>query len=296
MAKFNADLIDDLARRRVVLFVGAGASKWARPNGGGRFKDWKEFLTAANNKLPTRTKTKRVVAGLIAEKDYLLASELLKEQLADVWTDLLTQEFQQAADVSRLHRAIVALDPRIIITTNFDKLIENAWSTIQIDRYPTIVSRIDEDVFKLFRNEEKYLIKLHGSVDLPKGIVFDKTSYQASAFSNSFYGEILSSLLLTHTFLFVGFSMSDPAISMIVENAAFRFPSTRPHYIFQPGQPVQEVDDLWRRLRKLYVLRYPERNDHADLAEQLEQLSKEAGRRRQELWAQGRIAQADPRV
>ena len=196
MAKFNADLIDDVARRRAVLFIGAGASKWARPNGGGRFKDWEEFLVAANSRLPARSRAKRIVAGLIVERDYLLASELLKDQLADAWTDLLTQEFQQAAEVSRLHKAIVALEPRIILTTNFDKLIESAWSTTATDRYPTIVSRIDADVFWLFRNEDKYLIKLHGGIDIPKEIVFDKTSYQANAFANSFYSEMLSSLLL----------------------------------------------------------------------------------------------------
>jgi hypothetical protein len=289
MAKFNSDLIDDLARRRVVLFIGAGASKWSKPHGGGKFKDWVEFLEAANARLERRSRAKRVVADLIESRDYLLASELLKQHLGDAWSDLLSEEFQQAAEVSRLHKALIALDPRIIITTNFDKLIESAWSAGTDSRYPTVITRIDANAFKLFRNDEKHLIKLHGSVDTPSDIVFDKTSYQTGAFGNSYYSEILSSLLLTHTFLFVGFSMNDPAVSLVIENAAYRFPSTRPHYIFQSGAPVPEVDELWKRLRRLYVLRYPEKDHHVALAEHLEQLGGEAAKRKAELIAAVRV-------
>lgn len=289
MAKFNADLVDDLARRRVVLFVGAGASKWSMPHGGGKFKDWVGFLETANTKLDRRARVRKIVTGLIQGRDYLLASELLKEHLGSSWFDLLSSEFQQAADVSRLHKALIGLDPRIVITTNFDKLIESAWSAAPSPLYPNVLTRVDANAFKLFRNDERYLIKLHGSIDTPSEIIFDKTSYQVAAFGNNYYSEILSALLLTHTFLFVGFSMVDPAVSLAIENAAFRFPTTRPHYIFQSGPPVPEVDGLWKRLRRLYVLRYAEVDHHVALAEQLEQLGSEAAKRKAELLASARL-------
>lgn len=285
---FNADLIDDVARRRIVLFVGAGASKWAKPTSGGDFKDWVEFLQSANTELKGRKRIQRLVSEMIEQRDYLLASELLKSNLENRWTSLLEKEFQQVADVSRLHKAMILLDPRIIVTTNFDKLIEGAWAQVPGARYPTVLTRVGAEAFRLFRSDEKYLIKLHGSIDEPGEIVFDKTSYQSGAFSNSYYSEILSVLLLTHTFLFVGFSMNDPAVSMVVENAAYRFPNARPHYVFQPGKAVPEVDDLWKRLRRLYVLRYPNRNDHVALAERLERLGTDAGNRRAEILASQR--------
>lgn len=280
--KFNADLVDDIARRRFVVFVGAGASKWARPTGGGNFKDWIEFLTTANSNISNR-RIRKIIENLINNQEYLLASELLKTNLSNQWIELLASEFQQAAEASRLHKAIIALGPRIVATTNFDKLIENAWSQSNESSYPTVIAQIGSDAFRLFRDDEKYLIKLHGTIDSPQGIVFDKTSYQISAFNNRYYADILSTLLLTHTFIFVGFSMGDPAVTMIVENAAHRFPTTRPHYIFQPGKSIPEVDDLWKRLRKLYVLRYSETNNHAALADQIEALGLAAATRRGEL-------------
>ncbi|SHM15459.1 SIR2 family protein [Rhizobacter sp. OV335] len=282
--KFNADLVDDVARRRAVLFIGAGASRWAKPASGGSFKDWTQFLIAANAKISIR-RVRTLIADLISAQEYLLASELLKSNLSDEWIELLKSEFQQVAEVSRLHKALIDLNPRVVVTTNFDKLIETAWSTASGDNYPTVVTEIDGNAFRLFRDDEKYLIKLHGSIDTPQGIVFDKTSYQGAAFNNRYYADILATLLLTHTFIFVGFSMMDPAVTMIVESAAYRFPSTRPHYIFQSGKAIPEVDGLWKRLRKLYVLRYSDADHHAALAEQLEELGAMATKRRNELAA-----------
>ena len=281
---FNSDLIEDLARRRVVLFIGAGASKSATPRAGGSFKDWTEFLTEACSKIADNA-LKRKILTRIKDKDYLIASEVLKANIGhDQWIRLLSNEFQQAAAPSPLHKALISLDQRIIVTTNFDKLIENAWSEVA-NRYANVISSVDEKAFRLFRNDEPYLIKLHGSIDEPAGIIFDKTSYQRAAFANQFYRELIGTLLLTHTFIFVGFSMDDPAIQSVVESYAFRYYDSRPHYIFSSGKPDETMDELSRRMRKLFVIRYSSANGHAALVQALEQLSQETSERRRHLVA-----------
>lgn len=276
---FNVDLVNDVAKRKVVLFVGAGASQWARPTGGGSFKGWAEFLEHACGNV-TDVKTKRLIKERIKKGDFLIASELLKNSLEEEWTRILSAEFQQAAEISRLHKALIALNQRIIVTTNFDKLIETAWGNPQTSRYPTVISSVDHKAFKLFRDDEPYLIKLHGSIDDPDGIVFDKSSYQKTAFANQFYRELIATLLLTHTFIFIGFSMDDPAIALVLEAHAYRYADTRPHYIFTPGRSIQQIDDLSKSLRKLFVLRYPEKNGQVALAEGLELLGSAAQERR----------------
>lgn len=285
---FNPDLVDDLARHRVVLFVGAGASKWVKPKGGGTFKDWPTFLLDAATNVADK-KRRRLIEQRVRARDFLVASELLKDVLQEKWRTILAQEFQQAADISRLHKALVSLDQRIIVTTNFDKLIENAWNDTAIIRYPQVIGQIDEKAFRMFRDDEIYLIKLHGSIDKPDEIVFDKSSYQNSAFANRFYSELLGTLLLTHTFIFVGFSMDDPAVAMVVETHAHRFPGTRPHYIFLPGPTNQPIDDLSKSLRKLFAIRYPQKNGHIALAESIEVLSDEVKKRRLSLIAEAKL-------
>lgn len=278
---FNADLVSDIARRQVVIFVGAGASKWAKPYSGNSFKDWTGFLEHAA--LKASPKIQKLVKERLKAKDYLIASELLKADLADQWPDVLTAEFQQAAETSRLHKAIISLNQRVIVTTNFDKLIENAWNDSKISRYPKVISKIDQQVFKLFRNDESYLIKIHGSIDEPENIVFDTTSYQRTAFANRFYQDLISTLLLTHTFLFIGFSMDDPAVSLLVESHAYRFSETRPHYAFVPGKNQSEIDTLSRKIRRLFILRYSGSNQHAELAEQIELLAAAGNQRSKEM-------------
>lgn len=276
---FNVDLLEDLARRKVVLFVGAGASKSARPRSGGHFKDWSEFLTDANVHVQD-TKTKSIIKERIKYKDYLIASELLKLNLGERWARLITSEFQKAAETSRLHKALIGLDQRIIVTTNFDKLIEIAWSDSRPERHPTVVSTVDHKVFRLFRNDEPYLIKLHGTIDAPESIVFDKTSYQKEAFANHFYRDLIGTLLLTHTFVFVGFSMDDPAVSAVVESHAYKFFDSRPHYIFTSGTANPSVDELSKTLRKLFVIRYSPKNGHIALVEAVEKMILEVNERR----------------
>ena len=278
---FNADLVSDIARRKVVVFVGAGASRWAKPHSGNSFKDWPEFLKYASEGIPK--KAKKMVLDRVAAKDYLIASELLKSTLSDKWPAILASEFQQAADTSALHKAIVSLGQRVIVTTNFDKLLENAWNETKITRYPRVISKIDQHALKLFRDDETYLIKIHGSIDDPESIVFDKTSYQRAAFSNRFYQDLINTLLLTHTFLFIGFSMDDPAVSLLVESHAYRYSETRPHYAFFSGKPQPEIDSLSKSIRRLFILRYSEDNLHAELAEQISALAMAGNQRRKEL-------------
>jgi hypothetical protein len=222
----------------------------------------------------------KIVRRLIKDKDYLIASELLKQNMGEAWARLLSEEFQQAADTSRLHKALIGLGQRVIVTTNFDKLIESAWQDSMPDRYPNVISNVDNKVFRLFRNEDSYLIKLHGTIDAPEHIVFDKSSYQREAFANQFYSDLIGTLLLTHTFVFIGFSMDDPAVTSVVESHAYRFSDSRPHYIFTSGVANPIVDDLSKTFRKLFVIRYSPKDGHIALVEAIEKLIADTNERR----------------
>ena len=91
---FNVDLLDDLANKKVVLFVGAGASKWAKPRGGGTFRGWREFLEFACEKIDQK-KLKSAIKQQIDKSDFLIASELIKDALKEEWQTVLLNEFQQ---------------------------------------------------------------------------------------------------------------------------------------------------------------------------------------------------------
>lgn len=286
---FNSDLISDLANRRVVLFLGAGVSASAIKKDGGRFKGWVDVLNAAAEKLKGKQNKDRrkLIERYIKEGDYLLACELLRMNLGSEWSKILSQEFSGVAEPSELHKAIFSLNQRIIITTNFDKLIESFHDKLtKSSYYPTVKSKIDDTVFKMFRENNDYIIKLHGTVDEEGEVIFDKSSYSNNAFGNPFYSELLNVLLLTHTFVFIGFSMDDPAVSAVVELYANKYQSVRPHYIFVSGEVDPQIADIWKRLRKMYVIPYDPKDGHKELVDSLKSLSKQVNMARKEMLSE----------
>lgn len=284
MTAFNADLVDDIAARRVVVFAGSGVSASAQTRAGARMKDWPGFLRFAATELTTGS-TLDLANRLIDERDYLMACEVIKEGLEDLgrWRDLLYAEFSMIGDPSELHKSIVGLNQRVIITTNFDKLIENTWSALnaKAHHYPVVASEVKPELFRLFRDDKDYIVKLHGSIDNPDNIIFARTDYSKLAFSNWIYGEFINAILMSYTVLFVGFSMSDPAISQLIEVYAQKFPSLRPHYILQASGSNPGMAEISKTLRKLYVLEYENASgDHAQLPTLLNNLAREGSAKR----------------
>jgi len=275
--EFNRDLLGDLARQRVVLFLGAGVSASAVTGSGKRIAGWPKFLKdcASRTADPLRTQ----LQGLLDAKDYLLACELLQHHFGDDWGDIVTAEFGQQATPSTLHTALLGLRQRIIITTNFDKLIETAWSNFTDvgTHLPKVISGVDEQVFRILKDHEgKYLLKIHGTFDDAKSLIFSRSEYIRLAFGNANYSSFLEALLLNYTFIYVGFSMDDPAITSLMEMYTLRYPTSRPHYIFAPMGIEDNIVEVHKRLRKLVVLQYDSANNHAALAPLIEELGKQA--------------------
>jgi NAD-dependent SIR2 family protein deacetylase len=201
---FNNDLLRDLAEDRVVLFVGAGVSASAEIAGDSAFKGWPAFLEVAAQQC--EADLRHQVHSLIVAKDYLLACQLLQDLHADGWQDLVTAEYGKAAEPSRLHRSLMSLNQRIVITTNFDKLIEAAWTqhVKSGSRNFKVISTIDSNVFRILKDlEAPYLIKIRGSVDKASSLVFSRSEYIRMAFGNQNYATFLDSILLNYTILFV---------------------------------------------------------------------------------------------
>lgn len=280
----NADLVDDLARQRVVLFLGSGVSASATTNSGHKIRQWEPFLRHCVTQIEDSSASS-LVSSLLDSKDYLLACEVLRRKLGDRWPQLLHEEFAQIAAPSSLHKALIKLDQRIVVTTNFDKMIESSFEQGGSTHYPKVITRLDPEAFKMLRDDRRYLVKIHGTIDDEKSFIFTKSEYIERAFENWVYAEFLRVLLSTHTVLFVGFSMSDPAISSLVEQYAFRFPDGRPHYIIQAGPVDPLIIEINRSLRKLYAIEYDPVNSHEQLVFVIDEMFRRMTSRRAELVA-----------
>jgi hypothetical protein len=268
---FNPDLLNDLVAKQVVIFIGSGLSSGTAVS----LPGWEKFLLDASEKLPPIEKA--ISKKLICEGDFLLSCDVIKNHLKDEWQDLISAEFGKVPHSSELHEEIKKLNQRIIVTTNFDKIIEKFWNDGTYNGGSNFrpMTQIDGKSFRFLRGEDGVIIKLHGCIDKADDIIFSKTEYIRKAYSSDYYRKLVESLLLNYTILFVGFSMTDPAISQLMELYTNQFSNVRPHWIIHPTEDPVELAEFRNKHRKLKSITYEGSRDHSNLLPLLKSLTQQ---------------------
>jgi hypothetical protein len=227
------DLIDDIARRKCVLYLGSGVSAQSfGTDGKSHPSTWDQFLrniiTKRNNELSEQID---IVNRLLDKKDYLLACEIIVDQIGEFdFGSLCADEFRRPGfRAGEIHEVIFSLDSRIVITPNIDKIYEqcayvNSNGTVVVKKY-------NEDIAPLLRQRDYIVIKAHGCVDDPTNLIFTHEQYNRARYQYASFYRILDALLLTHTFIFIGCGIHDPDIQLTLENCNFSFPNCKPHYL-----------------------------------------------------------------
>jgi len=205
-------VIDDIARRRAVLFLGAGVSKNSLGiDNVSRPPSWMEFLNDGISKCTGNTKH---IRKLINDGDLLTACEIIKDKLDEEWFNLLREKFiTPQYKPSRLHESLFKLDLRLVFTYNFDKIYDTyaqsaSNNTIQSKNY------YDIDLSRVLRGDNRAIVKVHGTIDEPSQMIFTRKEYIQARHKNHTFYTILDALTITHTFIFVGCGLSDPDVQL----------------------------------------------------------------------------------
>lgn len=139
MIDWPQTLVKEIARRRCVLFLGAGVSAAAKDDNGRQPKDWSGFLAEACS-LVRDEQNRTEVRQMITERRYLLCLQAITQE-ADIsdYHNLLDLHFNNPAfKAGELHQIVRALDSRIVVTTNFDKIYERLCLTSASEGYKVI--------------------------------------------------------------------------------------------------------------------------------------------------------------
>lgn len=106
---------------------------------------------------------------------------------------------------------IFNLLPHHVITTNYDTLLEDSKNLNA--RLYSVVSR-DSDL--LSKSNERYIIKMHGDINTPDTIVLKESDYIHYEQQHPLISTFIRSLLINHTFLFLGCSLNDYNLNLII--------------------------------------------------------------------------------
>ena len=214
MTNWPDDLIRDIARRRCVIVVGSGVSRQAEGTNGARPPTWDGFLTACNAELPGGPHPH--ISEAITNGDLLNACEWLQRQYEHNWTNRLRSAFSAPRFMpADAHRKIARLDTRIVFSLNFEDILDRAFQEVHGG---TCVTKryYDNGVSEFLRGTDRYLVKVHGSLDEIERIIFTQKQYAEARIKAASFYNAFDSALMTHTFLFLGAGYRDPDINLVL--------------------------------------------------------------------------------
>jgi hypothetical protein len=195
-SKYISDIIEAKNNGTLAIFVGAGVSKCANNN----FPTWSEIINCLKNELNEKN-----------ENDFSKIAQLYYMKFGEfVYLKKIQEFFPDYYSSSSVHKLIFDINPDVIITTNFDNLLEK---TIEEYSYNYDIIRCDDDLVKSFL--PKKLIKMHGDFE-KNNIVFKEDDYLNYQYNFPLIENYIKSILSTHTILFLGYSYSDIDLKQII--------------------------------------------------------------------------------
>lgn len=129
----------------------------------------------------------------------------------DEYYTFLDEKFNQIYEPNAIDKLIIELKPEHIITTNYDHLIEDV-KHLYRNNY-TIIKN-DTEMLKNYGTH--YIIKMHGDIDDKENIVLKEDDYLKYSHTHKIIESYIKSLLFDKTFLFVGYSLNDNNLKLIM--------------------------------------------------------------------------------
>jgi hypothetical protein len=268
MIDWPEDLVLDIAARRSVLFLGAGVSRNAENAVGVHPREWADFLSHLASLVTDGTRQAEILE-CIADVDLLTACELARKYLSvpTFRTEMFREFSGNAYRPAQIHDDLSEVDSRLVMTTNFDKLYENRANHLQ-DNTVIVKNYYDNDIADVFRRRDRVVLKVHGTIDLPERTIFTRSQYAVARRDHGHFYQLLRGLFVTHTFVFLGTSMRDPDMQLLLEDHAYRFEGSRPHYIVMPENSVRSgILRVLEDTMNLKALLYDPANNHKSLAD-----------------------------
>ncbi len=198
--EFIRDYSEAIKNSSAALFIGSGLSRDANAY------DWKSLLKEAANDINLDVDKEEY--DLIS-----LAQYYVNRKKRTKINEAISKCFKDVVQPAENHLLLASMPIYSYWTTNYDRLIENAFSELNIS---TMVLTDDESLKKYTDGKGVIIRKLHGDVDNPADCVITKHDYEEFAYKHEILLAQLKGEMCAKTFLFLGYSFSDMDINHIL--------------------------------------------------------------------------------
>jgi len=235
----KSELINLISSHNALLVVGSGSSKIIG------YPSWDELLEKLRNKFAPNLEKR---SGRYDPAGYadLIKGQIIRENREIEYHKFLERTFEPKSSrrtCDEVHRVLVNLNFKGIVTTNYDAVLESAIVEARSDGRDFIQSCDPVDLCdesKLYRvsaylrslsTSENYrsVLHVHGCYKNPEHIILTENDYK-SKYGNlnaegkkmhipldTLHRKVIWALLSMHSIVFVGFSMEDPFFMRMLE-------------------------------------------------------------------------------
>lgn len=270
-------IVPEIASRRAIFFIGSGTSAFSTNSERLHPPTWNELLQNAMAHFIDERAEREYAEELIRYKQYLDAAEIIFSHSDNPEYDsFFTNTFRSPNfQPAPIHQLIYDLDPKIVISTNYDTIYEKQCNIPTGGTQNPYVTKkyYETGILDIIRSPIRLIIKAHGCETDPHNIILTRSQYfEARAKYQSFYS-LLDSLFHTSTVIFVGCGLSDPDIQLILENANILVPCGHPHYAFVPNEKHPVIKNTIRKTYNIKLLEYDNQDGtHNELIQKMTEL------------------------
>lgn len=275
MIEWPQILIEELAAKRAIIFIGAGisASCQSSTDPVTRPPSWYKLLEQARDLFVNDGVEKDFISHLIGTDQLLDAAEVIFDRVTPAqkrafFTDVFARPRFIPSD---LHALIQKINSKIVVTTYYDQIYEAQCDALTAGQGFVVHKYYDDRLLNSVRFRDNLIIKAHGCVSDTNKIILTRSDYFHMKSENFDFYNILNSLLTVHTVLFLGCGMSDPDIQLVLENTNISASSDHPHYAVMPRGKHPSLIKSMQKSYNLKVLEYDldSEGQHSELIESL---------------------------
>jgi SIR2-like domain len=277
-ARIPDKLKEAYKQKRCAVLVGAGASA------GAGLPTWGAFLSkmVAEGQRHLLIKGDRAAEYRKLIKDpakFLMIASGLKEDIRTYFDEFIDSTFiAPKPKPTKLHNALVSLDNlQFVLTTNYDTIIERAYRLAGQDDVPVLSFSDVGELQRRLAKREFFILKAHGdAAKVGNGIILTELDYRDILYRQRAYQGLLSAMFTMFTVVFVGASMTDPEIRLLLNYIADAFaPNAGPsHYALMSEDEITQVEkDRWYKDLNMQLVPVSKAHNYAEITEFLEVLA-----------------------
>lgn len=239
LPEFPSPLLQDIIEDRCIPIIGAGFSKNAILPPGKVMPDWKtlgEYFAKE---------------GGYDSEDPLDAISNFTHSFKRPKTIGLMRKLLHIDNVNvrpgRTHLSFARLPFTTVITTNFDYLLERAYTQIG-KPFETIIEESQLAIDSVTDNRTTKILKIHGDFGNPKRLIITEEDYDTFRNEYPMMSTHIANLLITKTPLYIGYSLNDPDFRGIWETIRSRLGNNaRQSYALVPSSTITVTTRFHRR-------------------------------------------------